>query len=224
MKQAIIYCRFSPRPNSEDCTSNDRQEERCRDYCKRKEYNVIDVFSDYAKSGKTKNRPALKLALDYLADGMILVVDTHDRLARDMLVSLMIHAEVEGKGARVESADGNPTRVTPEGRLVTNVLAAFAQYQRETFAIRTKKGLARKKAEGIYLGTVPIGYKRNPKTKTLEEDYQEQTAIRTAIELSKQGVKSEKIAALLSEHIGPCRGRPWSGRTVRKLLNIEKIT
>ena len=108
---------------------------------------------------------------------------------------------------------------TPEGELFQNILAAFAAYERARFARRTKAGLAKKKANGEWLGRPPIGWKIDPTgTKRLVRDEQEQAAIHKARELSEHGWNSEVIADLLTQSLGLCRGRPWSARTVRKLL------
>ncbi len=160
MIKAIIYCRFSPRPNANDCQSNDRQEERCRAYCKVREYDVVAAFSDRNISGAVRDRPALNKAIAALTPESILVVDSADRLARDMLVALGIRQEVREAGALIEYADGTPPSTTAEGELVENVLSALSHYQRQVIGRRTKAGLARKKTEGHIGGRCPYGYRR----------------------------------------------------------------
>ncbi len=113
-KQALIYTRFSPRPNAQECDSCEKQEERCRAYCQRQEYEVVAVHSDKAVSGKVFERPALQAVLESLEPDMVLVVDTSDRMARDMLVALTIRHEVDRTGAALEFADGSPTHSTPD--------------------------------------------------------------------------------------------------------------
>lgn len=218
-KQAIIYSRFSPRPNADECKSNEKQEVRCRAYCETRGFTVADVFSDEAVSGKTLHRPGLAAAIAALQPGMVLVIDTADRLARDMLVSLTIHHQIEQRGAQIEVADGSPSRTTPEGKLFANILAAFAQYERERFARRTKAGLAKKKASGQWLGRPPIGWQIDGNgSKRLVEHPVEQVAITHARKCAANGLPSDAIAKWLTEAFGPCRGKPWSGRTVRKIL------
>ncbi len=220
MKQAIIYCRFSPRPDADESKSNEKQEERCRAYCNRQGYEVpeICIYKDRSVSGKSLSRPMLNAALEALKPGMVLVVDTNDRLARDMLVALTLHFQVEQRGATIEVADGSPSRATAEGRLFSNILAAFAAYERERFARRTKAGLAKKKANGEWLGRPPIGWQSDKASKRLVRNEHEQLAIRKAFELSDAGMNSSDIAIALARTFGPCRGNAWSARTVRKIL------
>ena len=228
-KQAIIYCRFSPRPNADECKSNEKQEERCRKYCRGEGYamfrEVVGIFSDDAVSGKTLDRPGLTATIAALQPDMVLVIDTNDRLARDMLVALTIHHQVEQKGATIETADYSPARTTPEGNLMANILAAFAQFERERFARRTKAGLAKKKANGQWLGKPPIGYNLDSVTKQLVENADEQKAVDLIFSFHKLGMSSDKIALIMTPECGYlCRGKPWSARTIRKLVAKSKKT
>lgn len=223
MKKAIIYCRFSPRPNADECKSNEKQEERCRAYCASKGYEVLWAVNDSAVSGKSAiaSRPGLASAIGRIESGMVLVVDTSDRLARDMLVALTIRYEIEKRGATIEFADGSPLTDTPEGELFQNILAAFAAYDRARFARRTKAGLKKKSERGEHLGRLPIGWRVDSHSKQLIHDEAEQRAMAKAVLLSKNQVaklSSEKIAQELTDEFGLCRGRPWSARTVRRII------
>ena len=225
-KQAIIYTRFSPRPNAKECDSCEKQEERCLAYCKRKKY-VSDStlrarsFADRKISGGILDRPGLSRAIEALNPGDILVVDSSDRLARDMLVNLTIRHQVEQAGATIEYANGSPSEDTPEGRLFQNMLAAFAAYERDRIRLRTKQGLEKKRKNGERTtGKIPIGWKLDPDDpKRLVVCVRERQAILMACQFVREcSFPSELIAQYLDKLNGPCRGKPWSARTVRKLI------
>ena len=218
MKKAIIYCRFSPRPNADECQSNERQEERCRAYCLQKDLEPVGHECDFAVSGKVLARPGLDAAIDALEPGMVLVVDTCDRLARDMLVSLTIRHQVDKAGATIEFADGSPSDTTPEGELFQNILAAFASYERSRIAARTSAGLRRKQAAGQHLGKAPVGYRVDPGTKELIEHVGEQKAIGTILIDWPDGYSSRTVASIVTTRHGLFRGKPWSARTVRRII------
>ena len=219
---AVVYVRFSPRPGASKCLSNEKQEERCRDYCERRGYEVAAVYPDDAVTGGVFERPGLAAAIERLEGtkgDRILVVDSVDRLSRDMLVALTIRHEVERVGARIEYANGTPTATTPEGELFSNILAAFAAYERSRIRHATSRGMKRRQANGEWFGRPPVGWMRDPEdSKKLLPCEQEQKALREARELSRRGHPSHKIAELLTEEYGPFRGKPWSARTVRKVL------
>ncbi len=219
MKQAIISTRFSPRPNADECLSCERQEERCQAFCKSSGYAVKAVEHDRCASGGGLNRPGLAAAINALKSGDVLVVDCSDRLARDMLTSLTIRHEVERQGATIEYADGSPVDTTPEGELFQNMLAAFAAYERARIRARLKRWAAKKKAKGEWMGKPPVGWMIDPDDSAqLIENSTERQAITRACDLKQDGYPSIVIANILSEEFGPCRGRPWSDRTVRRLV------
>lgn len=218
MKKAIIYCRFSPRPNADECQSNEKQKERCKVYCDRSGHELHSVFADIAISGKVLDRPELSLAISRLEPGMVLVVDTCDRLARDMLVNLTIRHQVDRAGATIEFADGSPNEDTPEGKLFSHILAAFAAYERDRISARTSAGLKRKQAAGQHLGRAPVGYRVDPNTKVLVEDGGEQAAMDLVETFHNCGLTSIQIAVYLDEFLGPFRGKPWSARTIRRII------
>ncbi len=219
MTNAIIYCRFSPRPDHETSTSNERQEERCLAHCYAHGYGYQATFNDRNVSGGTLDRPQLQAAIAALKPGMVLVVDTSDRLARDMLVYLTIQQRVREAGARIEFADGTPPTITAEGELIANIFAAFAQYQRTVIRKKTKAGLARKKDKGVYLGKCPIGYKRDKQGK-LMEDADELYAIQKIMRLSKYHPVA-LVAEVIQREEGDIRGKPWNERTIRRIIERE---
>lgn len=218
-KQAICYCRFSPRPDAAECDSCEKQEERCQAFCQRRGYQVARVIADPDVSGGLLSRPGLSAALEALQPGWVLVVDRSDRLARDMLVSLTIRHQVAQIGATIEYADGSPDDTTPEGELMQNILAAFAAYERACIRRATARGLARKRAAGQWVGRPPVGWRMDPDgSGTLVRNMEEQAAIICARELRERGLRSKEIADALNVDFGGYRGHPWSARTIRKML------
>lgn len=223
LKQAIIYTRFSPRPNAKDCDSCYNQEMRCFKYCKQREYSAEGTYGDEGVTGGILNRPRLQAAIKALNPGDILIVDSSDRLARDMLVNLTIRQQVADVGATIEYANGSPSEDTPEGRLFQNMLAAFAAYERDRIRLRTKQGLDRKRGNGERTtGKIPIGWKKDPKDhKKLVRCELERAAILMACDCKIKGLKSQYIARELDKQCGPCRGKSWSARTIRRIIKRE---
>ena len=222
MRIAIAYTRFSPRPNAKDCDSNEKQEERCRAYCEGKGYEVVAVHSDEAVTGGVFERPGLDAAirdLEAYTCEKVLVVDSVDRLGRDMLVTLTIRHEVERAGGRIEFANGTPAATTPEGKLFSHILAAFAAYERDRIRYATSRGIRRRQANGEFFGRPPAGWMRDPEnSKKLIRHEQEQKALNRIRELAQFGRPSHRIAKLVTEEFGLFRGKPWNARTVRKIV------
>jgi len=148
----------------------------------------------------------------------VLVADSVDRLARDMLVNLTIRHQVEKAGGRIEYANGTPVNDTPEGKLFSNILAAFAAYERDRVRHATSRGMKRRQAEGEWFGKPPVGFMLDPECKTqLVECPQEQAGIYQARQLAGTG-PTYWIAEEVTRLTGPFRGNPWTAKTVRKIL------
>jgi len=222
MAIAITYARFSPRPNAEECDSIEKQEERCLAYCRQRVYKVVDTFEDPDTSGGVLDRPGLSAAIRAIENfkgEVVLVVDATDRLARDMLVNLTIQHEVERAGGRIEFANGTPVAETPEGRLFSNILAAFAAYERDRIRHATSRGMKRRQANGEWFGKPPVGWRRDPgNSKKLIKCPTEQAALGIMKYQAGLGRTSEEIRAMLQESCGNFRGKPWSARTVRRII------
>jgi DNA invertase Pin-like site-specific DNA recombinase len=151
---------------------------------------------------------------------MVFVVDRNDRLARDLLVALTIRHEIEKLGCHIECADGTPPCNTPEGELFANILSAFAQFERKKIGQRTKAGLAHKRADGMYLGKCPVGYKRDTQGKLVPDEY-EQNSVRYIMREHGAGLKAPEITARLQSIAGNIRGNPWCARTVHRIIERE---
>jgi site-specific DNA recombinase len=220
--KAVIYTRFSPRPNASDCDSCEKQAERCVAYCRSKkfpeDYPGFAIFKDQGVSGRMRSRPGLDHAIAVLRVGDVLVVDRSDRLARDMLVSLIIHAEVEQRGATIEFADGSPCRSTPEGKLFQNILAAFANFEREKFSERTKLGMAKKKKDGVWCGRPPYGFAKSKGVDALIPIPEEQSQLDYIFARRKNGATAFSICKSLHRNGLLFRGNKWTTRAIRRIL------
>lgn len=216
MKQAIIYARFSPRPDADKSKSCENQIDRCKKYCISKGYEIFLIFEDKGVSGAVLYRNGLSEAINSLKEGMVFIVDTADRLARDMLVELTIVSQIHNAGCSVEYADGTPMRTTKEGRLYRNMLAAFAQFQRESISENTIRGLEKKRENGEWQGRPPIGYDYDKESKVLIENESEQEDLKLIKSMSH--LKSQDIAKHLNIRHRYLRGKHWSARTIRKIL------
>lgn len=112
------------------------------------------MFSDVA-SGAKADRPGLAHALDVLRHGDVLVVTRLDRLGRSTVDTLRTVRDLDSRGVRIEAHDLDLDTGTPGGRLVVSVLAALAEWERDTLRDRTREGLAAARARGRVGGRPP---------------------------------------------------------------------
>ncbi|HHW4681563.1 MAG TPA: recombinase family protein [Xylella taiwanensis] len=116
----------------------------------------LRVFTDVA-SGVKAARPGLEEALAYLCSGDTLVVWKIDRLGRSL--SHLVHT-VEGlrdRGVFFRSLnDPGMDTTSTNGKLLFNLFATLADFERELIRERTKAGLASAKARGRNAGRRPV--------------------------------------------------------------------
>lgn len=123
------------------------------------------VFREQVSSIVT--RPQLDAALDFVRQGDTLVVTKLDRLARSVTHMGTILAKLEAKGAALRIEDLRVDTGTPTGKLMVNVLAGVAQFEREMMLERQREGIAKAKAAGAYKGRKPTARGRATEIETL---------------------------------------------------------
>jgi DNA invertase Pin-like site-specific DNA recombinase len=183
---------------------------------------LVSVHRDLGVSGGTElaERPALMEALVALEQHRagVLVVAKRDRLARDVVVAAAVERLVEGKGARIASADGAGNAEGPEGMLMRGLVDLFAQYERALIRSRTTAALAVKKSRNERVGELPIGFAVREDGKQLVEHAAEQDALVRIRELRAEGFTVRAIAEQMNAEGIPARGKRWHATTVARLL------
>lgn len=110
------------------------------------------VYSE-KESGARTDRPQLAKAIHGLRQGDVMLVCKLDRLARstrDLLNTLDAVAKA-GAGFRVLDQPALDT-TTVHGKLLLQVLAAIAEFERSMIRSRCAEGIVRAKAKGIKFG------------------------------------------------------------------------
>lgn len=99
-------------------------------------------------SGKTKERPALKLMMESVREGDSVIVWKLDRLGRSLKDLIDLVAEIQSKGADFISIKDSINTQTATGRFTFNIFASLAEFEREIIRERTMAGLTAAKARG----------------------------------------------------------------------------
>ena len=108
------------------------------------------IYKENKSGGKAGrwDRPELHKAQDSLNPGDTLVVWKLDRLSRSLSDLLHLLAQIKNIGASFESLTEHIETKSAAGELMMNMLACFAQFERQMIKERTKLGIARARAEG----------------------------------------------------------------------------
>lgn len=148
----ISYRRVSTGRQAASGLGLDAQAETITAEAARRGWTLIDVVDD--KSGKDTNRDGLTLALGMLARGEAdgIVVAKLDRISRSLADFAGLMEKARKEGWQLVALDMGVDTTTPAGRLMVNVAASFAEYEREMISQRTKDALAQAKQRGVVLG------------------------------------------------------------------------
>lgn len=150
---ALGYVRVSTTDQVDKGASLDAQRAALTTEADRRGWD-LEIVADEGLSAKTMNRPALQEALDRLdrGDADSLLSIRLDRISRSVadFAGLIDRAGRKGWGLVLLSPDID--LADPAGRFTANVLASAAQYERELIGVRTREGMAQRKAEGVKFG------------------------------------------------------------------------
>ena len=97
------------------------------------------IFSE--KVSGVKERPVLKECLSYLREGDTLVVYKFDRIGRSLKDLVDIFADLNRRGIMLTSIEDHVGASSPSGKLMMNIFASLAEFERDLIIERTK-GLA----------------------------------------------------------------------------------
>ncbi len=165
------------------------------------------TFIEDTGSGKDLNRPGLTAALASLRAGQAagLVIAKLDRLSRSLIDFAALMDRARREGWALVSLDLGVDTSTPQGEMLANVMATFAQFERRLISERTKAALAVLRAQGRQLGRPAV---LSPALVSLVRQWR------------AAGCSLGAIAQRLNEDGVPCAhgGRQWYPSTVRAVL------
>ncbi len=176
--KAALYARVS----TVDQQSIPAQLDLGREYCKQRNWEIAGEFWE-KESGKNNNRKErakiLKLAATRKIDVVVVwKLDRWGRSSDDLLITLR---ELTNRGVAFVSLSEYIDLSTPIGKMLATVLAAFAEFTRETIVANVKMGVAAYRAKHGKWG-------RPPKIQAKKEK---------ALELKAQGRTVNEICAEL---------------------------
>lgn len=99
------------------------------------------IYSEKFTGTKT-DRPQFKELLSMLQEGDTLVVSKLDRFARSTSDAIQTVTELFNKGVKVHVLNMGLVENTPTGKLIFNVMSAFAEFERDMIVERTQEGKA----------------------------------------------------------------------------------
>lgn len=200
MKRVGLYIRVSTEEQIEN-HSIPEQKERLENFCKAKDWLVVDEYIDGGYSGAKLDRPAVQKMIADTGNGAIdtVLVWKLDRLSRSQKDMLYLIEDVFiPNNVDFVSLNESLDTGTAFGRAMIGILSAFAQLEREQIKERTMMGRIARAKSGLVMGpTAPYGY-RYIDGQLIIDEY-EASIVREIYDLYLQGYGMEKVSNMLYE-------------------------
>ena len=160
--RAVAYIRVS----SQDQVAGyslDAQERSFNELCQSRGWEPVGIYREEGRSAHTDSiskRPVFKKLLEDSAHGFFdtVVVHTLDRWARNTQIALESLGTLAKNNVALVSVTENIDYSTAQGRLMTTMLAGFAEYFSDSLSTHIKKGIGERAHNGRHLGGIPFGY------------------------------------------------------------------
>src|SRR5215216_4509187 len=197
-----IYCRVS-RDEQVQGYSLDAQARACREYAQARGWTVVGDYREEGRSARTDiiaRRPEFRRLLDDVRAGHLDVVIVHkvDRFARNLRISFEALDLLGRAGVAFVSVTEHVDYTTPQGRVFLGMLALFAQFYSDNLGQEVSKGKRERKAQGLYNGLLPFGYRKGPDG-VPELDPDTHSGLVAAFEAYAGGQTDRQVAQLLNE-------------------------
>ena len=129
------YARVSTRGQAKDGNSLEAQENALRSA------GATKIYAD-AFTGTKTHRPELDKLMTVMQSGDTMVVTKLDRIARSATQGIELVQKLLDRGIVVHVLNMGLMDNTPTGKLIRNIMLAFAEFERDMIVERTQEGKA----------------------------------------------------------------------------------
>lgn len=220
IKSAGIYIRVSTFDQAREGFSLGEQEERLKEFCKFKRYNIYKVYQDAGISAKNDKRPAYQEMIEDVKKGNINVIVALklDRLTRSVYDIEKLMKYVNDYECDIDCMADESNTTTSNGRMVMRIMTSVSQNEIEKCSERTKFGMAGAIKNGHIPNRTGLGFKRE--NKKLVPDPLTKDIIVRIFDLYLEGKSHQAIANIYNKEkvLGKTN---WYDSTIQKILSNE---
>jgi site-specific DNA recombinase len=219
---AGIYIRVSTEDQAREGFSLGEQEEKLRQLCKYKDFEIYKVYKDAGISAKNmKDRPAFQQMLEDMKAGKLnyIVAYKLDRVTRSVRDLEVLITTLEDYHCYLVCERDDVNTSTANGRFFVRMLTVLSQLEIEIVSERTKFGLNGAIKSGHIPGKCPFGYYRDT-DKTLKINNSTKDLVIRIFEMYLEGKSYQAIANILnSEKINSPTKKKWIDSTIDRIIN-----
>ena len=158
--KVAIYSRVSTEEQAKEGLSIDAQIDKCKAFCKARDWEIFKIYKDAGFSAGSLNRPALELLLNDTQEKKfdIILVYKIDRFSRKLKDLIMILEELKEKNINFTSVTEQIDTTSAMGEAFFQIIGVFAQLERGMVKERVELAFDRKIKFGEALHRAPFGY------------------------------------------------------------------
>ncbi len=234
MKNCVIYARFSSHGQNEQ--SIEAQVRICTECAESKGLEVVNLYTDKARTGTNDARPAFQKMISdaQLGTFQYIIVYMFDRFARNRRDSILYKEMLKEKyGIKVISAL-EPIADDEGGEFYEMFLDWNAEKYSKRLSKRVKDGLDISVANGTFCGGFiiygyklelePVPGKQGKFIKRIVLDEEESKVMKYVFEQFDKGIGKKQIAQELNAQGVRFKGKPITGKTFDHYLTNPKYT
>jgi site-specific DNA recombinase len=172
---AAIYVRVSTQDQAQHGFSLNAQQESLENYAKVLGYDLFKIYRDEGKSAKDMKRPEMQQMLQDAEARKFSAIFIYklDRFSRSLKDLILTIDRLKDIGIDFISLQDKIETTSASGKLMFQIIGAFAEFERNMIGDRTKFGMERKAQEGGFITKAPRGYKLLNKQLILGDKHEE---------------------------------------------------
>ena len=218
-KVAGIYIRVSTEDQAREGFSLGEQEEKLKQLCDYKGYEVYKVYCDAGISAKDmEHRPKFQEMLKDMKDGKInyIVAYKLDRVTRSVRDLEELISQLEKYNTYLVCDRDDVNTSTANGRFFVRMLTVLSQLEIEIVSERTKFGLNGAIKPGHLPGQVVLGFKKDGNKKTII-DPATAPIVKRVFDLYLQGKTFLQISNIFNEE--KVLNKNWKDTHIERIIN-----
>ena len=220
--RAGIYIRVSTEDQAREGFSLGEQEEKLRQLCRYKDFDVYNVYKDAGISAKDmEHRPQFQKMLEDMKSGKInyIVAYKLDRVTRSVRDLETLISTLEQYHCYLVCDRDDINTETANGRFFVRMLTVLSQLEIEIVSERTKFGMTGAIKAGHIPGSCPLGYYRD-KDKTLKVDSLTKDIVIRIFEMYLEGKSYQAISNILNkEKVLYPEKKHWVDSSIDRIIN-----
>lgn len=218
-KVAGIYIRVSTEDQAREGFSLGEQEEKLKQLCDYKGYELYKVYCDAGISAKDmEHRPKFQEMLKDMKDGKInyIVAYKLDRVTRSVRDLEELISQLEKYNTYLVCDRDDVNTSTANGRFFVRMLTVLSQLEIEIVSERTKFGLNGAIKSGHLPGQVALGFKKDGNRKTII-DPATAPIVKRVFDLYLQGKTFLQISNIFNEE--KVLNKNWKDTHIERIIN-----